>query len=187
MPENVKNVENSLSKEANGCSSPARRKNRLNSESGSIKPSLLTMNEKNGKSPPENSVLKTSGGFPITSQAKLETNPFSKAISNQNNINNTISDNNTSKSLTISSNSTLKPSSSIFANKKFSFNSDSNSKSNNAVKTGFGALSSVSGSSSLFGNSSSSNAFAKMNSGGTSAWGSKNTNRRGQNNRTRVC
>jgi len=46
-----------------------------------------------------------------------------------------------------------------------------NSKTTPAVKTGFGALSSSGNS--LFGNSSSSNAFAKMNSGGTSAWGTK--------------
>ena len=106
-------------------------------------------------------VSKTSGGFPITDEAKLGTNPFAAKSVDQA-FNQVSSSNGTSKPM---------PSSSIFQSKVSSFNKPK--EDTNKTSNGFGALSSSS-TGGVFG-ASSGNAFAKLNSGTTSAWGSKTT------------
>lgn len=152
--------------EFNSCSSPARKEikrsgSRLNSESSAFKPSLLTMNKENNGFTKLTEVSKTSGGFPITDEAKLGTNPFAAKSVDQA-FNQVSSSNGTSKPM---------PSSSIFQSKVSSFNKPK--EDTNKISNGFGALSSSS-TGGVFG-ASSGNAFAKLNSGTTSAWGSKTT------------
>jgi len=169
LPENDCGTNSQLTAtEFNSCSSPARKEikrsgSRLNSESSAFKPSLLTMNKENNNNgfAKLTEVSRTSGGFPITDEAKLGTNPFAAKSVDQA-FNQVSSSNGTSKPV---------PSSSIFQNKISSFNKPK--EETKKISNGFGALStSSSAGGGVFGASTSGNAFAKMNSG-TSAWGSK--------------